>query len=486
MKQRTQKTAVFSQSKGRAYLAALISAALLSGCVSPSSYEMAETKSVSDFQYQQAFNDIETMNWPSDQWWTVYGDVQLNQLMDVALNQSPTMAIAQARLKGAAAIAQQVGALKKLQVGSQATASMTKVSYGYQMPPNLVPADWNDFGTLTLNFSYDFDFWGKNKAMVAAAASDLAATQAENAATRLMLSTSVANAYAELARLYANLDSANEAVSVRKQTLDLLNQRYLIGLETKGAVSQATSAAASVEANQLMLEEAIALQKAAIVTLLGEGPDQASEIQRPSVELTGVQGLPGNIAADLLGHRPDISAARWSAQSAAERIGAAKAQFYPDVNLAGFFGYQAFGVDNLFNTGNDAGSIGPAIYLPIFSGGRLEGQLSAAHSHYELAVASYNQTLAQALNEVANVMTSSRALDAQLDKTREAYNAAKEAHQIASDRYEGGLSTYLDVLSAEDALINSQRAFANLQAREFSLEIALVHALGGGYQADAQ
>lgn len=486
MKQRTQKTAVFTQKAGRLYLSALISAALLGGCATPSDYEMIQGKSVSDFQYEQAFKDIETMDWPSDKWWTVYGDAQLDQLMTTALQQSPTMAIAQARLQSAAAVAQQVGALKKLQVGSQATASQTKVSYGYQMPPNLVPADWNDFGTLTLNFSYDFDFWGKNKAMVAAATSDLAASEAESAATRLMLSTSIANAYAELARLYANLDSASEAVSVRQQTLDLITQRYQIGLESKGAVSQATSAAASVEANKLMLEEAIALQKAAIVTLLGQGPDQVQAIQRPTIELAHIQGLPENLGAGLLGHRPDISAARWSAEAAAERIGAAKAQFYPDVSLSGFFGYQAFGVDNLFNTGNDAGSVGPAIYLPIFSGGRLEGQLSAAHAHYEMAVASYNQTLAQALNEVANVMTSSRALDAQLVKTREAYNAAKEAHQMVSDRYEGGLSTYLDVLSAEDALINSQRALDNLQAREFSLEIALVHALGGGYQADAQ
>ncbi len=156
------------------------------------------------------------------------------------------------------------------------------------------------------------------------------------------------------------------------------------------------------------------------------------------------------------------------------------------MNLTGFFGYQAFGIDNVFNTGNDAGSIGPAIYLPIFSGGRLEGQLTAAHANYEQSVASYNQTLSQALNDVANVLISSHALQGQLDKTEQAYQAAKEAHQIARHRYEGGLSTYLDVLTAEDALINSQRALANLQSRELSLEISLVHALGGGYQADSQ
>ena len=461
---------------------AVSGALLLGGCSTPSDYEMEKVQTLEELGYAQTVKDIKAMDWPSDTWWKRYQDPQLDALIQEALKDSPAMSIAQARLKNAQGIARQIGAIEKLQIGAQATASLTKVSYAYQA--YMAPENWNDYGTVTTNFSYDLDFWGKNKATVAAATSDYAASEAEHAATRLMLSTSVANAYAELARLYANLDTVDAAFKVRQKTVELLTKRFDNGLETKGAVSQAKAAAVSVEAELLGIKESVELQKNALAALVGKGPDRGQSIHRPTVKLSDSFGLPQELGVGLLGHRPDVTAARWRAEAAAERIGVARAQFYPNVNLSGFIGFQAFGLDNLTRSGNDAGSIGPAIYLPIFNGGRLEGQLTSAEANYETAVNSYNATLVQALQEVANSVTSTKALDAQIDKTKQAVEAAEDAHQIASNRYKGGLATYLDVLTAEDALLRSERALVNLQSRAFSLDLSLVHALGGGYQSN--
>ncbi len=458
-----------------------VAALVISACAQAPDHLLSQMKKADDFSSSQSLNSQNKVSWPDNKWWLRYHDQQLNQLMDEALQDSPSLQAAEARLRNMAGVAEQIGAIRSVQVGASASASETKVSYAYQayMPPH----NWNDYGSVTANFSYDFDFWGKNKASVAAATSDFAAAEAETAAARLMISTSLAQAYAELARLHLNKETAQTAVAIRTKTVELMTNRFNNGLETQGAVKQMQALQANAEAELLAVDESIQLQKNAIAALLGKGPDRGLSIQRPSVQLSDSFGLPENTGINILGHRPDVTAARWRAESAAKRIHVAKAQYYPDVSISGFIGYQAFGLNNLTRTGNDAGSIGPAIYLPLFTGGRLSGQLTSAEATYEEAVANYNSTVTQALHDVADVMTSSKALKARLEKTEEAYQDAKAAYQIADNRYRGGLATYLDVLTAEDAMLNTQRALVNLQSRSFSLDVSLIHALGGGFDA---
>lgn len=458
-----------------------ISVLVLSACAQAPDQNLATPKQAAAYASANSFDVGNKVSWPENKWWLRYNDAQLNALVDEAIHDSPSLKAAAARLKSAEGLAQQAGASRYIQAGMALSASESKVSYQYQA--YAPPKNWNDYGSATLNFSYDFDFWGKNKAAVAAATSDFAAAQAESATANLMISTSLVQSYAELARLYANRDTAVTALDIRKKTVSLLQQRFSNGLETQGAVRQAEALRANAEAELLSIDESIALQKNALAALLGKGPDRGLSIARPGVKLQQSFGLPKEAGVGLLGHRPDVTASRWRAESAAKRIGIAKAQFYPDVSLSAFIGYQAFGLDNLTRSGNDAGSIGPALYLPLFTGGRLQGQLTTAEASYEEAVANYNNTVTQAFHDVADVVTSSKALTARLQKTQEAVDAAQDAYQIANNRYRGGLATYLDVLTAEDALLGSQRALVNLQSRSFSLDVALVHALGGGYQA---
>ncbi|HVN45254.1 MAG TPA: efflux transporter outer membrane subunit [Steroidobacteraceae bacterium] len=419
--------------------------------------------------------------WPGDGWWRVYGDPQLDALIDEALRGSPELDLAQARLHAAMAAVQGAHAARLPEVTGTASFTEQKQSYNNLIPKPALPQGWNDYGVATLNLSYEIDFWGKNRAALAAALSEQRAAEVEVEQTRLILSTSVASAYAGLVHLYTLRDNALETLAIRTKTVALFRQRHQFGLETLASVREVEAREAAAQGDLLAIDERIGLQRNAIAALLGAGPDRGLAITRPAARFPGSQGLPENLALELLGRRPDIVAARLRAEAAARRIDQAKAGFYPSVNLLGFVGVQSLGIENLTRSGSDFGSVGPAISLPIFNTERLQGQLRGAHAEYEAAVATYNGTLSNALREVADAATSRKALDGELAASRAAVAAAAEAHQIVSRRYQGALATYLDVLTAEDQLISAQRAEAELETRALILDVELVRALGGGF-----
>lgn len=419
--------------------------------------------------------------WPGEGWWLAYGDAQLDALIEEALRGSPDLDLARARLHAAMAQVQGAHATRIPEVTGTASFTEEKQSYNNLIPKAALPQGWNDYGLATVNVAWELDFWGKNRAALAAAVSEQRAAEVEVAQTRLILSTSVASTYAGLVHLYTLRDNAAETLAIRTKTVALFRQRHDFGLETLASLRQVEARQSAAQGDLLAIDERIGLQRNAIAALLGAGPDRGLAITRPTAQVSGSQGLPQNLALDLLGRRPDVIAARSRAEAAARRIDQAKAGFYPSVNLIGFAGLQSLGVDNLVKAGSGVGSIGPAISLPIFNTERLQGQLRGAHAEYEAAVATYNATLSEALREVADAATSRRALDGELGAARASVAAAAEAHQIVSRRYDGALATYLDVLTAEDELITAQRAEAELESRALILDVALVRALGGGF-----
>ncbi|TWB25276.1 efflux transporter outer membrane subunit [Nitrospirillum bahiense] len=421
--------------------------------------------------------------WPQDRWWTAYGDAQLDALIEEGLAGAPDLAAAAARLRKAEALANQADAALLPRVTANAQVTEDKQSYRYLFPPAFVPKGYHEVPRATLDLSYDFDFWGKNRASLAAATSDAEAARAEVAQARLTLSAGIAAAYADLAQQAADRDAAAEAVDVRVRSTNLVRQRRENGLETLGAVRQAEAREAAARGDLAAQDEAIALTRNRLAALMGAGPDRGLSIQPPAGARLKAFGLPVNLAADLLGRRPDVVAARLTAEAAAKRIAVAKAAFYPNVNLAAYFGVQTLGLNALTKSGATIGSVGPAVSLPLFEGGALAAQYRGARADYDAAVADYDGTVAKALQDVADAAASARALETRLTHARDALAAATDAHRIATARYEGKLSTYLDVLTAEDTLITDRRALADLQARAFTLDIALIRALGGGYQA---
>lgn len=453
------------------------------GCA-PSLGDLASIKPFSHYATEQSLK-TPIASWPSEQWWLAYNDSQLNTLIAEALQGTPDLATAQARLKQAEARAIQANAALLPAVSANADYSSMRQSYNNGAPANATPQGWNDSARATLDFSYEIDFWGRNRAAVAAATSDLEAARADAAQAQIVLTTSVAAAYAELAQEYADRDAAEAALNVRTQTANLFAQRETNGLENIGSVKQAQALESTAKAEIAALDESIGLTRNRIAALLGQGPDRGLTITHPTIDLSHGFGLPQNLPLELLGHRPDVQAARLRAESAASHIKEAKAGFYPNVNLTGYFGRQVLGLQYLDSSDSTIGGIGPAINLPLFNRGQLKGAYKSAAATYEEAVATYDATLTHAFQDVADVAVSRKALDDRLAFSQQAVTDAEQAWNIAQQRYKAGLSNYLSVLTAEDTLIQNRRTYANLQARAFTLDINLMRALGGGYRSQS-
>ncbi|MBT1075427.1 efflux transporter outer membrane subunit [Geobacter grbiciae] len=463
---------------------ALLLAAGLNGCAMlPDVGQRDRMKSVSNYQTAASFS-APAGSWPTERWWQSYGDPQLVTLVDEALRDSPDMAAASARMRRAEAYVKVSRSALLPQVSANASVMEQKLSYNHLIPRSPASDGWQDYGLGTINLNWEIDFWGKNRTGLAAATSQREASRAEAALVELNLAAAIAMDYAELAKLHALRDTAIRTVEIRGKTVELFAERFANGMETQGSVSEAKARLAGAQGELLSIDEQIGLTCNRLAALAGAGPDRAHSIQRPTVNLNSVFGLPAELAANLLGRRPDVTMARLMAEAQLHRIDQKKAEFYPNVNLTAFIGVQSLGLNMLTRAGSDIGGIGPAVSLPIFTAGRLQGELRERSAIYDEMVATYNTTVNHALEDVANAALSIKALSRQLEKGEEAVTEASEAHRVARNRYEGGLANFIEVLYAEDILLNNQRILAGLKSRALTLDIALQRALGGGYQSN--
>jgi len=475
----THKTPSSQTPRRGLFIAVLLAATALTACTTiPQSAPFASEPS-------QA-KKVNPINIVSEQnWWKDLGDAQLQRLMTQALNNSPSLAIAEARLNQAQAAVSQYRAANRPQVGLDATAYEGKQSYNYLFPKEAVPEGYKDYGQTTLNFNWELDFWGRNRAAIAAASSNAQAAEADAAQARLVLSTAVATAYIDLDRLYQERDLAERAVGIRSDSARLVQDKLNNGVSNKAQDAQAQAGIFAARADLAALDEQIDLNKHLIAMLTGASPDFANSLQRPALFLNAQAfgSVPSQVNLDLIGRRPDIIAARWRAESASAHIKQAHAAFYPNINIAAFVGLQALGLNNLFSSGSDIGQVGPALSLPLFDGGALKANLKSAESEHALAIASYNQDVLEAMQQVADTLTSQRALQARLDNSEQALTAYEESYRLSKLRYDGGLSDYTSLLVAEQSLISQRRTVADLRSRAITLDIALIKSLGGTYQS---
>ncbi len=421
--------------------------------------------------------------WPVTNWWAAYNDPQLSALMDEAFRGAPNLAAAAARLRSAQAYAVQVGAARLPRVDASGSAAANQINVGDSLPID-IGSNVQTIGYGTLNLAFDLDLWGKNRAQLAAATSEAEAARLELEQARLALSTNIAAAYADLARLAADRRVQERALEVRLATQKLVTDRVTNGLETRAEEKQAASAVPAARAQLAAIDEDIGLTRNRIAALLGQGPDRGLSIALPAAP-TEARGIPSDVTTNLIGRRPDVAAARARVEAAASRIKAARADFYPSIRLSALAGYGALGLDNLVK-GNGASvfQAGPAISLPIFHGGELRGQYARARATYDEAVANYDNSVTTAFHDVADAVTSQKALATRLAQSRQALDDSEQAYSIAQQRYQGGLSRFLDVLTAEERVLQNRQIVAGLEARAFALDVQLVRALGGGFSTN--
>lgn len=455
---------------------------LLSGCL-PTLGPRPEPKPVTVYRAEQSFTAAEGP-WPEEDWWAAYGDSQLDRLISEALEGSPDLRIAQARILQAEAIAKQAGAALLPRVDAQGSASELRQSLNQGFPESFqsfLPHGWHSQGRLAANFDYELDLFGKNRAEFAAATSEVDAARIDAAATRLSLSTAVAESYARFVELSADQGAVKEALRIRRESAALVTSRYEQQLENGGEVAQAEARVDAAQADLDVINGQLARQRNLIAALIGAGPDRGLEIAVRAGPQIRAFGVPKDLAAGLLGRRPDVVAARLRVEAAAKRIEVARADFYPNINLAGFIGQQSLPISSLLSAQSIVGQVGPAISLPLFDGGRREAAYRGTHARYDEAVADYDKTLIAVLQEVADALADARELASELANSRAALAHSEDAYKIATLRYRGGLSRYLDVLTAEDTDVVEKRRVATLEVRAFSVDIALVNAVGGGF-----
>jgi NodT family efflux transporter outer membrane factor (OMF) lipoprotein len=376
------------------------------------------------------------------------------------------------------------GAALLPQVNGSFDATTQRYTENGMIPPPLAGSTKTS-ATLQLGASWELDFFGKNRAQLEGALGAARAAQAETEAARILLASNVTRAYFQLARVDDQLAVAQRALAQREEALRLVRDRVNAGLDTNLELRQSEGALPDARQQLEALQEQASLARNALAALVGQ-PN--TDVVATPPRLASIQPLPAAavIPANLLGQRADVAAARWRVEAAGQDIKSAKAQFYPDINLVAFAGLSSIGLGNLLNAGSLQAGVGPAIRLPIFEGGKLRANLRGKTADYDAAVESYNATVIEAVHEVGDQLASTRSIVKQQAEQRQAQQAAEAAYDIAVQRYKAGLGNYLNVLTAENAVLAQRRLAVDLAARALDTQVGLARALGGGYQPAPQ
>jgi NodT family efflux transporter outer membrane factor (OMF) lipoprotein len=423
-------------------------------------------------------------HWPAADWADQFGDAQLKALIAEALKSNPSVDQARARVGAAAAYSDTAKAATMPQIG--ATYSFTRQQYSSTaLVPPPYAGSWQSENKGLLSASYDLDLWGKNREALKASLSQLQASKADEEVVRLSLTSALARAYNQLARLYALRDIAQQEIARREQIDRITAARIASGLDTQVERKTAQANLATSRATLAALDGSILTTRYQLAALLGAGPDRGLAITRPSLGVGDEVRLPDNLPADLVSRRPDLVAAKWRVDAFTHDVKEAKAEFYPDINLSAAIGLDAFGFGRFLNAASRTASVGSAIHLPIFDGGQLRAQLKGRYADFDYAVASYDQTLIAALSEVATQLAQIRSTDQQLTDAEAAQDAARSADELALTQYKAGLTNQLTVLNADTNALAADQQVANLRMNRRDQQIALAAALGGGYVDNA-
>lgn len=419
--------------------------------------------------------------WPDDQWWRAFDDPQLTALIEEGLRNSPDVAAAVGRFRRAAGLAQEAGGATLPSVNAQGSVTLNKQSYNYGFPQEFLPQGWQDYAGIAAVIGFDLDIWGRNRAALAAATSERQAAAVDVRQARIMLAAGIASAYADFQRLNEELELRRAALGLREKSRRLVGERTANGLDTAGSQSLSEAQAATARAQLSATEQDLKLRRNQIAALVGAGPDRGLALTAPTLAAPAGLGLPDDVTTDLVARRPDVSAALARVTAAAGRIKVARADFFPALRLDALIGAQSLGVENLFKSGSDYGNAGPAINLPLFRGGALQGRYRQARGGYEEAVAFYDRTVLDAYRDVADAVAMRDAIARRLRDARAALAASEKANDVAQLRYNGGLSSYLDAVIVEDRLLEAREAVTALEAAARAADISLIRALGGGF-----
>ena len=415
-------------------------------------------------------------------WWESLGDPQLNNLIIVALKGNPSLATAQLRVRRMQALAGQAQAAGMPQANVGVDLTRQRFSANGLFPKPIAGNTW-DNDTLQGAVSWSSDLWGQYAAELASALGQARASQADAAVAATGLASQIAKGYIALARLLAHLDIAERTLQQRQAMQKLIAQRVDAGLDTQSELTQSNGNVSDALVQIEALQEQISLVRHQLAVLSGQAPQMLSALT-PQLKALQLDAVPAVLGADLLGRRPDIVASRWRVEAASQDVFVARTQFYPNFNLSAFIGFNALGVSRLLNADSRQLGVSPALRLPLFDGGRLQAQLASRQAELDIAVSQYNLTVLDAVRESADAIDSDQSLMRQAELQNGALTSAQKTLAIAQQRFDAGLVSQLNVLSAHTAVLLQSLASVDVRAKQLENRIILMKALGGGWQDD--
>ncbi|MEW6157773.1 MAG: efflux transporter outer membrane subunit [Verrucomicrobiota bacterium] len=418
---------------------------------------------------------------PKGEWWTVFGDEHLNALERRATVFNQELRAAAARVEQARAVAR-VSRSELLPV-----LNADPVWRRERYSPNQVPS----FGDITANtfrapldLSYEIDLWGRVRRGFEGARAEAAAATAAFHSVLLLLQADVAQNYFALRALDSEIATVARTIDLRREQVQLVRSRFEGGIGNELDVARAETELATTETEAAGLERRRSELENALAILIGDHPSsfQLSRLESNTGSWrAALPEIPAGLPADLLERRPDVAEAERQLAAANARIGVAKAAFFPVLRLTGSGGFVSGELDNLFNWDSRVWSIGPSISLPIFAGGRNRANYRRAQSAFEEAVAKYRHRVLVAFGEVENHLAALHFLSIEAAAQDRAVANARRAADLAQDRYRAGIVSYLEVVDASRAALQTERRRTQLIAERLVASVQLIKALGGGW-----
>ncbi len=456
-------------------LSLVVAAGALTACVGQP-YSRPELAIPPQYRYALA----ETQGAADTRWWTQFGDPALDALVAEALVSSEDLRIAAARVDQFAGARLSTRAPLFPAIGYGASAgreSRSELVYG----PGADEA--TSFASAGLTAGWEIDVWGRVRNLTAAADAEWRASEADRRATVLLLVGEVVSGYLTLLSLDEQLGTSKRTLASRREALDVFEKRHkggvISGVELSQARSQYEVAAASIP----LLEQQIAQLENALSVLVGRNPGPVLR-DRTLVQLQAPT-LPAGLPSEILAQRPDVVSVEQSLIAANARVSAARALYYPSISLTGLLGVASLDLDELFDAGSDTWNYSGSVAGPIFQGGAILGVNRQAEAQRAQLLASYERTVQRAFADVEDALVATRTTAERNEAQRRQVEALRNYARLARKRFEGGYSSYLEVLDAESSLFSAELLHSQGRRDQLLSHVDLYKALGGGWVDEA-
>lgn len=455
----------------------------LTGCANysglhPQSEILNENQAIlTNHQWQQQIAYVD-----SNSCWSEFHDPVLNQLIALGLSGSPNIQLAEARLRLASS--QAYGAYANSMPAVTGNASVYRSIYSLNsIYPPPYGGNWWNFSNLSINFSYELDFWHKNQETFTAALGGVAAAQANTESAKLILASSIAATYYQIRGENNLIAISQQDITAQAGMVHLLQLEEKAQIISRYQIDQAKEILYVKQTALTQLQQQRQVNIDRLTTLVGSKvPDNIFNQLLPAQTI--FNSIPQNIPLNLLGRRPDLIALRWNVVASGHKINAAKAAFYPDVNIIALVGLQSLELNTLFEGNSENVQYGPAISLPIFDAGRLRANLGMEDARYDIAVEQYNQGLLSAIQQAVDALTQIKSTVVQQQQQKLALSAAADSYHYSKAQYRAGVANLLDVYTAQQQYLQAEQQSVQLRVQYQVAIIKLIQALGGGYQSN--